>query len=138
LAALSRWYGAAADVLEEVRARYGSIKPGPGPVRCWPHHFDIAVLVRLDEGQSEAGRSIGVGFSPGDEYYQEPYLYVSPYPVPKNPALPALPQGGHWHTRDFFGAVGTAQEFLALPDPRAAVVQVIDAALGAGRAWLGG
>jgi len=136
LAALSRWFGAAADVLEAVRAKYGNIKPGPGPARCWPHHFDVAVLVRLEEGAGEAARSIGVGFSPGDEYYQEPYLYVSPYPGPESPTLPALPPGGHWHTKEFFAAVATAGEFLALPNPRAAVMELIDAAFGAGRRWL--
>jgi hypothetical protein len=136
LAALSRWYGAAAEVLEGVRARYGDIKPGPGPVRCWPHHFDIALSVQLEQGAGETARSIGVGFSPGDEYYQEPYLYVSPYPSPKSPTLPALPPGAHWHTKDFFGAVATAQEFLALPDPRAAVLMIIEAAFTAGRRWL--
>jgi hypothetical protein len=107
-------------------------------VRCWPHHFDIALLVRLDEGGGEEARSIGIGFSPGDEYYQEPYFYISPYPSPKNPTLPTLPPGGHLHTRDFFAAVGTAREFLELPDPHAAVMVVIDAAFGAGRRWLDG
>jgi hypothetical protein len=136
LTALSHWYEAAADVLEAVRDRYRTIKPGPGPVRCWPHHFDIALLVQLEEGAGESARSIGVGFSPGDEHYQEPYLYVSPYPGPKNPTLPALPPGGHWHTKDFFAAVATAQEFLALPDPHAALTAFIDAAFGAGRRWL--
>lgn len=138
LAPLSRWYGAAADVLGTVGARYGSLKPGPGPVRCWPHHFDIALLIQLEEGAGESARSIGVGCSPGDEYYQQPYFYVSPYPVPKNPELPGLPPGGHWHTKDFFAAVATAQEFLALPDPRAALLMVIDSAFGAGRRWLDG
>jgi len=138
LEALSRWYGAAADVLEAVRAKYADIKPGPGSVRCWPHHFDIASLVQLEEGAGESARSIGVGFSPGDEYYREPYFYVSPYPRPRTPTLTALPPGGHWHTKDFFGAVATAQEFLALPDPYAVVMMVIDAAFGAGRRWLEG
>jgi hypothetical protein len=138
LAALSRWYEAAAGVLEAMHGKYGNIKPGPGPVRCWPHHFDIALLVRLEEGGGEAARSIGIGFSPGDEYYQEPYFYVSPYPGPKNPTLPALPPGGHWHTKDFFGAVARAQELLALPDPRAAVMGIIDAAFEVERRWLDG
>jgi hypothetical protein len=138
LAALSRWFGAAADVLAAVRGKYESIRPGPGPIRCWPHHFDIALLVQLDEGSGEAARSIGIGFSPGDEYYEEPYFYVSPYPAPKDPALPALPRGGHWHTKDFFGAVAIGRECLASPDPRAAVMAIIDAAFEAGQGWLGG
>ena len=88
LAALSRWYGAAAEVLEAVRAKHGDLKPGPGPVRCWPHHFDIAVLVRLEEGAAESVRSIGVGCAPGDENYPEPYFYVirtRPRRTPRSP-----------------------------------------------------
>jgi len=136
LEALAAWYGAAAEVLEEVRSKHSAIRPGPSPVRLWPHHFDLAVLVAFDEGGGEAARSIGVGFSPGDVAYAQPYAYVSPWPAPKNPKLPALPPGGHWHTRDFFAAVATGDELLAQADPRAALVGVIDAAFEAGVGWL--
>jgi hypothetical protein len=138
LAALARWYGAAAEVLEEVRGKTAELRPGPGPVRCWPHHFDIAVLVRLEEGEAESARAIGIGISPGDAYYAQPYAYVSPYPAPKNPRPPALPPGGHWHTQDFFAAVATADALLAQGDPRAALVAVIDAAVQTERRWLDG
>ena len=93
------------------------------------------MLVSLDEA-GESARSIGVGLSPGDETYAQPYFYVSPWPAPKNPKLPALPPGGHWHTKDFFAAVATADELLAQEDPRAALIAVIDAAFEAGRRWL--
>ena len=131
LEALARWYGAAAEVLEELRSKHSALRPGPGPVRLWPHHFDIAVLVGLDEDGGESARSIGVGVSPGDGYYAQPYAYVSPYPAPKPPRLPALPPAGRWHTRDFFAAVATADDLLAQADPRAALVGVIDAAFEA-------
>jgi hypothetical protein len=133
---LARWVAASAEVLEAVRTKYRKLHPGPGPVRCWPHHFDIAVLVGLEEGGAESSRSIGIGVSLGDEYYPQPYAYVSPYPRPQAAQLPALPPGGHWHTRDFFGAVATADALLAQPDPRAALVEVIEAAFQAGRRWL--
>jgi len=138
LEALARWFGAADDVLEEVRGKTAKIRPGPSPVRCWPHHFDIALLVSFDVGGGESARSIGVGVSPGDVYYQQPYAYVSPYPAPKNPQPPALPPGGHWHSKDFFAAVATAEALLAQSDPRAALVAVIDAAFKAGKGWLDG
>jgi hypothetical protein len=138
LAALARWFGAAADVLEEARARHARFRPGPSPVRLWPHHFDIALLVLLDPGPAESARSIGIGVSPGDGYYAQPYAYISPYPAPRNPQLPALPPGGHWHTNDFLAAVATADELLAQPDPRAALIDVIDAGFEAGRRWLDG
>ncbi len=135
---LARWFGAAADVLEEARAKHARFRPGLSLVRCWPHHFDLALLVQLDPGPAQTSRSIEIGVSPGDGYYAQPYAYISPSRAPKNPRLPALPPGGHWHTKDFFGAVATADNLLAQPDPRAALVNVIDAAFEAGRKWLDG
>jgi hypothetical protein len=127
-AALALWFAAAADVLEELRKKYRRHQPGPSPVRCWPRHFDIAFLVALEEGHAETARSIGVGVSPGDGYYAQPYLYVSPFPKPDTENLPALPPGGRWHTKDFFGAVATGIDLLALPDPRAGFIKIVDAA----------
>ena len=126
LAALGVWFAAGAELLEELRRKHQHFKPGPSPVRCWPHHFDVAILVALDEGQ--AARSIGIGVSPGDDYYAQPYLYLSPYPKPDTNDLPQLPPGGRWHTRDFFGAVATGTDILALPEPRAGLVKIVDAA----------
>lgn len=44
LAELSRWFSAAAEILEDFAGRHAaiSLEPsslGPSPVRCWPHHF---------------------------------------------------------------------------------------------------
>jgi hypothetical protein len=128
-ATLSLWFAAAADALEELRKKYRRYRPGPGPVRCWPHHFDIAFLIALEEGPAGKARSIGVGVSPGDGFYAQPYLYVSPYPKPDTENLPALPPGGRWHTKDFFGAVATGTDLLALSDPRAGLIAVVDAAV---------
>jgi hypothetical protein len=130
LAALAGWFAAGAEVLEELRRKHARFKPGP--VRCWPHHFDIAILFGLEAGDPERARSIGVGLSPGDEYYAQPYVYVSPYPKPDTENLPALPPGGRWHTRDFFAAVTTGTDLLALPDPRKALMAVIEAAFDEG------
>lgn len=95
-AALAAWYGDAVTVLETVRAeRDGS------PVRCWPHHFDIATLITIGER-----RTTGAGLSPGDVYYEEPYFYVNAYPAPSRDALGAtLLGGGRWHTFEWIGAV---------------------------------
>jgi hypothetical protein len=125
LATLAGWFAAGAEVLEQVRKTHAKRKPGP--VYCWPHHFDLAMLVQLDPA-----RSIGIGLSPGDEHYAQPYAYVSPYPKPDTENLPALPPGGRWHTREFFGAVATATDLLALPDPRKGLVAIIEAAFDEG------
>lgn len=123
LSTLAVWFAAGAELLEELRKKYKRFKPGPTPVRCWPHHFDIAMVVEL-----EGARAIGIGLSPGDGYYAQPYFYLSPYPKPDTENLPQLPPGGRWHTKDFFGAVAPAVDILELPDPRAGLLKIVDAA----------
>jgi len=129
LPALARWFAAASDALEAVRAKHA--RPKPSPAWLWPHHFDLAATFPVADG-----KSIGVGVSMGDHHYAEPYAYISAYPAPKDAAAGALPPGGHWHTKDFFGAVATAEELLEQPDPRKALMAVIDAAFNAGKRWL--
>jgi len=126
LAALAAWFAAGAELLEELRAKHQRFKPGP--TRCWPHHFDIAMGVELEEPQTAAARSIGIGVSPGDDYYAQPYFYLSPYPRPNTDNLPPLPPGGRWHKKEFFGAVATAVDILALPEPRGGLMRIADAA----------
>lgn len=102
---LARWYAGASTILEAERAR----RAGAGPVRCWPHHFDIATLVRLPADR--ALETIGIGLSPGDDSYAEPYYYVSPFPAP-TPPLPPLDIGS-WHARGWTGAVLTGSAIVA-------------------------
>jgi hypothetical protein len=111
LGELARWFAGAADLLDEFKAKLKG--PRAGPVRCWPHHFDIATVVPLREGAADAA-SVGIGVSPGDEFYAQPYVYVSPSPRFDSGALPSLPAPGHWHTQGFLGAVTTGEEILAL------------------------
>lgn len=112
-AEVSRWFANAHEALRVVE----SAETHASPVRCWPHHFDIATLITLDPGISgEAARSVGVGFSPGDGGYAEPYFYVTPWPYPENPTLPALPHG-HWHTEGWTGAVLTGTDITAAGEP---------------------
>jgi hypothetical protein len=102
---LARWYGNATEILTAI-----ANEPGASPVRCWPHHFDLATLLSLDSNthsDPENARSIGVGFSPGDvspeESDREPYWYVNPWPSPKADGLPKL-EVGQWHTDGWVGA----------------------------------
>ena len=95
---LHRWYDNADALLREIaRDRGGS------PVRCWPHHFDIATLL-----SPSSGKSVGVGLEPGDGSYDEPYWYVNIYPQPRDAtALTSTPLDGNgtWHTDQWLGAV---------------------------------
>src|SRR5258706_544687 len=132
---LVRWFDAAADLLDEVKTGYAEERGSAA--QCWPHHFDIATVVALDPPGAENARSIGIGLSPGDHYYPQPYVYVSPYSLPKgaNTALPPLALG-HWHTEGFVGAVAIAESILALEDRRAGVLAFVRAAYDAGRPQL--
>ena len=75
----------------------------------------MATLITLETGpDGSALRSVGVGLSPGDHFYAEPYWYVSPWPHPeRSPArLPELPAGGHWHGEGFTAAILTGTQLL--------------------------
>ena len=74
---------------------------------------------------------VGAGMSPGDHHYDEPYFYLSVYPAPDPSALPPLPPPGHWHVKDFTGAVATAQAILAMAQPEADVDAFLAVALEA-------
>ena len=91
---LSRWFGNAAGVLGELRARTGSSE-----VRCWPHHFDIATLATIPGGSS------GAGMVPGDDMFPEPYYYVNARPAPSQQPSAPLDGGGFWNTNGWVGAV---------------------------------
>jgi len=107
-AELERYYAGADRLLRGLRERH----PGASPVRCWPHHFDLATLILLGpEAAPETARSIGVGFSPGDEGRPEPYFYVLPWPRPMGD-LPDL-DGGCWNTEGWLGAVLDSADFTA-------------------------
>jgi len=91
----ARWYDNAHRLLTEVANRTA----GASEVRCWPHHFDIATLVTYPvddaarQGDDGEPRYIGIGLSPGDADYPQPYLYVNAWPAPDSDALPPLVRG---------------------------------------------
>lgn len=114
LAPLAAWYSLASGALGAVATDLAAIKPGPSPVRCWPHHFDIATYIALEAGDPETARGIGVGMSPGDETNDQPYFYVNPWPMPDPATLPAEISPGYWHKAGFVGSVVTAEAITDL------------------------
>jgi hypothetical protein len=126
LAALIGWYANADRVLDETRQAIVARGIDAPPVRCWPHHFDLDSLIPLGSGAS--ARTVGVGFCPGDDYYDQPYFYVSCHPPPDVAALPSLPPVGHWHSHHFTAAVATADRILEAGDQRAATQAYLRAA----------
>jgi hypothetical protein len=119
---LAAWYADASIVLEEFVARM----PHASPVRCWPHHFDIATLI--DFG---SGKSVSLGMEPGDVYYSEPYYYASTYPRPGvDLERPPLAGNGRWHTHEWVGAVLPASA-VGNAQQRGQIEAFVDSALTA-------
>jgi hypothetical protein len=110
---LQNYFFNAAFILENVSKNEKNISQ----VRCWPHHFDTAVLITIEMNSNPVkSRTIGVGLSPGDESYNEPYFYISPWPYPDNKEkLPKL-NYGHWHKQGWFGGILTATEIIKHKD----------------------
>ena len=130
LAELGAWFGNAAVSLASIQSLLIARGCSSSPVRCWPHHFDIASLTTLPAQSAGSAKYIGAGLSPGDEYYDEPYFYVSVYPEPDPKLLPTLPMLGHWHERDFVAAVATASRILKAKNHEAETDSFLSAAVG--------
>jgi hypothetical protein len=113
LVELAAWFSNAEHLLSQIQKKLTARHLAASQVRCWPHHFDIASLTKLSRYKAGHAVYIGNGLSPGDEYYDEPYFYISAYPKPDTAALPTLPMIGHWHTHEFVAAVLPAHRVLA-------------------------
>jgi hypothetical protein len=103
-----------------------AVTPNASPVRCWPHHFDIATLLEV-----APGKTISLGMEPGDDYWREPYFYASMSPAPTVDAGPSeLAGDGLWNTRDWIGAALPASR-LTRAAQRAQIADFIDSAVRA-------
>jgi hypothetical protein len=145
-AELARWYATADSLLRGLDSAPPDARRQASPVRCWPHHFDIATLVTVPPVASAGTHTIGVGLSPGDAGRAEPYFYVTPSvtpsPYPESLTLPELPAGGDWNRTPWFGAVltGTAifSDLGATASTRAKMISgFLDAAIRASAALRG-
>ena len=108
-----------------------STTEGASPIRIWPHHFDLATLISLPYTQKGEAMSIGVGLSPGDSSYDQPYWYVTPWPYPDPANLPELDGGGSWHTQDWVGAILSASQLSQGDEQQAQVKAFLQSAVKA-------
>ena len=132
---LRAWFAAASSAIEELARAHDNASP----VRCWPHHFDLATLLTLDPGaDAEDARSVGIGFCSGDGNYDQPYFYVTPWPYPDASALTDLSKGTFWHTKDWTGAILTGEQILAFPSETRSqrVLSALEEAVSAGLSLL--
>ena len=121
LSALGGLYESAAALLGEIAEGHESASE----VRCWPHHFDIATLVTIEQGEdAESSKTIGIGMVPTGGDPDGWYWYVTPWPYPDPDALPTLDGPGAWHTEGWVGAVLSGEEVVETdPAFREAVVR---------------
>ena len=126
LTTLATWAANANAALNAVQKRLVARKLKAPSVRCWPHRFDLDCAVALGRG-----RSMGVGYCPGDEFCDEPYFYTSMWPEPSIPKLPLLPAMAHWHSYKFLAALAPAHKILAAHDQGSYVRQFLDVSVQA-------
>jgi hypothetical protein len=113
LVEIAAWFANAEFLLVRVQRQMIGRMLTVSDVRCWPHHFDFATLISFPTRGTDVTGYVGAGLSPGDEYYDEPYFYVSVYPKPDGAALPRVPKLGHWHTYGFTAAIAAAHQIVA-------------------------
>jgi hypothetical protein len=129
LAELASWFANANILLDSIQQRLIKRQLATSLVCCWPHHFDLASLTTFPKYAADATGYVGVGLSPGDEYYDEPYFYVSVYPKPDPAMLPSLPMFGHWHTREFMAAIVPAHKIIGSKNQKAETVEFLGCAV---------
>jgi hypothetical protein len=110
---------------------------GSTPIDIWTHHFDMAIKILLPGEKNGEPMSIGIGMSPGDFSYNEPYWYVIPWPYLPKENLPALDEGSFWHTQDWIGAVLLSSQLAKDSDGQQKQLRkFLDLAIAAGKTFL--
>ena len=113
LNALGIWFHNAHIILAQIREQYVGSAVKVSEVYCWPHHFDLACLISFDAGDPETARSVGVGISPGDDFFNGPYFYCNPYPTHDAMAFPELPAPAFWNRDGFISALTKSEDILS-------------------------
>lgn len=132
---LTRSYANAVRALLCVREMVKSDQP----VRVAPEPLHVVCGAAFG-----GGKSVGLGYAPGDDEIAEPYFYAKPCPLPSYDAdaLPELEGGGEWKTDgSWFGAYLRRAEWIwydAEQLQAGASVSFLDSCVDAARELLGG
>ena len=70
---IADWFALAWWVLDDVLATVPD-RSEVATIQLWPEHFDAATTVKVPGAEP-----VNLGFSPGDKFESEPYLYVGPW-----------------------------------------------------------
>lgn len=111
-----------------------------GPVQLFPHHFDLAVLWfsgRLVHGQDpqdeeHSDEQMNFGFSTGDSGIENPYFYITAYPLPDGLTDTPLPAPAYWHTSGFTGAILPYTALVESADPNSLLMDYLTTVQKAG------
>ncbi|WP_109832789.1 hypothetical protein [Reichenbachiella versicolor] len=108
-------------ILKDIIADY----PESSKIRVWPHHFDQAgSIIKLNTGDTSTSKSISIGMSPGDKYYNEPYFYVTSWPYITEAPIKINETSAQWHEDDWAGLILTLShitKFDLIQDQRGVV-----------------
>ena len=112
---IAEWFALCWEVLDSV---VGSLSPGATAttIQLWPEHFDASTAVTLASSEK-----VNLGFSPGDSFEPQPYVYVGPWSA-QRPGDP-----GFWNAP--FGAFRRRSELVDLPDPVSACRELLETGL---------
>jgi hypothetical protein len=105
VAAIADWFSLGWEVLDDVLASLPD-QSERATIQLWPEHFDAATTVTIPGTDSA-----NLGFSPGDGFDSEPYVYIGPQSA-KRPGDQAF-----WNAP--FGAMRRRSEVRDSPDPAA-------------------
>jgi hypothetical protein len=111
VADLVGWFELAWRVLDEIACEL-PVSAAPATVQLWPEHFDVGTSVALESG---SGERVNLGFSPGDAFSDEPYVYVGPL-GPERPGDAGFwnaPFGAYRVRSDAAGAAAFIRDGLA-------------------------
>lgn len=99
------WFAVAWTVLDDI---LGTLPTGSevATIQLWPEHFDAATTVTMPSGQP-----VNLGFSPGDGFESEPYLYVGPWGAerPGDPTFWNAPFGATRRRSETQGSANAAE-----------------------------
>jgi hypothetical protein len=120
LAELARLLAQADTVLRRIAREL----PDAGSPRCWPHHFDLAILAPLASGpDGTLSASLGLGLAVPEAFAASGYWYASPWSASQAAAFaPATLPSGRWVARGAGPPLGVLplDELASLAPPTAA------------------
>ena len=130
LSEFARYLDNTSQVLNEVVAKHQHIHPGPAPVRLWPHHFDLATIITLEEGDFESAHAVGFGLAVPDPSRDAFYFYTYPWPRNERTDLPALNADSAYQYDGNVGALQMMDKLVAASDQEATARVFFDETVG--------